>query len=101
MRRFILFDGRAANGDTDEASVLVACETNEEALEARGEYGDMACYSYNLTQMPEGQHDQLDDERHEWNWYPGDPTTGDWPISGLRNDELRPEYDLDKLKPRE
>lgn len=66
-RTYILYDSRAWGGETDEASVLVVCEDNEEACEYKGDYGGMACFSY------AEQGDQLIDERHEWNWYPGDP----------------------------
>jgi hypothetical protein len=79
-RTFILYDGRAADGSgTEDASVLVVCEDNEEALEYRGDFGDMACYSYAVKKTPEGQHDELVDEQFEWNWFPGNPTTGPWP----------------------
>ena len=78
-RKFILYDSRAAGGDTDEASVLEACESNEEALESRGDYGGMSCYSYALEKTPGDKPDQLVDEQLEWNWFPGDPTTGEWP----------------------
>lgn len=41
-RSYILYDSRAADGlGTDDASVLVACEDNDEALSYRGEFGAM------------------------------------------------------------
>lgn len=81
MRKFILYDGRAAapGSDTDEATILEVCEDNEEALEARGTYGAMGCYSYEVKPTPEGQPDELHDEQFEWNWFPGNPTKGPWP----------------------
>jgi len=67
-RVYILYDGRASDAmGTDEASVLVACESDEEALSYRGEYGGMSCYSYD----EDGSN--LINERFEWNWFPGDP----------------------------
>ena len=73
-RAYILYDSRAADGmGTDDASVLVACESNEEALSYRGEYGGMACYSY----REDGKN--LVDEKFEWNWFPGNPRKGPWP----------------------
>jgi len=80
-RIFILYDDRAAapGSNTDDASVLEVCESNEEALEARGDYGGMACYSYDVKKMPDGQTDHLINEQFEWNWFPGNPTKGPWP----------------------
>jgi hypothetical protein len=79
-RVFILYDGRAADGSgANDASVLVVCEDNEEALEYRGDFGDMACYSYRVKPMPGDTPDQLIDEQFEWNWFPGNPETGPWP----------------------
>jgi hypothetical protein len=64
-RIYILYDSRAADGlGTDEASVLVVCETERQARSQCGEFGGMACYSY----RDEGG--ELTDERHEWNWFP-------------------------------
>jgi hypothetical protein len=73
-RVFILYDDRAADGEgTEDAAVLVTCESNTEALGYRGEFGAMACYSYFDEQ------NDLVDERFEWNWFPGNPTKGPWP----------------------
>ena len=73
-RQYILYDDRAAHGDgTEDASVLVVCDDNEEALDYRGDFGGMACYSYAV----DGKN--LIDERFEWNWFPGNPTKGPWP----------------------
>lgn len=78
-RTFILFDDRAADGSgTEDASVLMVCEDNEEALDCRGDYGAMACYSYEVKKTPD-QSDELVDEQFEWNWFPGNPTSGPWP----------------------
>lgn len=75
-RKYILYDDRAAHGSgTEDASILVFCEDNEEALDYRGDFGGMACYSYHYD---EGN---LTDEKFEWNWFPGNPTKGPWPKS--------------------
>lgn len=67
-RQYILFDSRAADGmGTEEASVLVACESDEEACDYKGDFGGMACYSYAV------EDDKLVGERFEWCWFPGDP----------------------------
>lgn len=64
QRAYILYDARAADGlGTDNAAVLVACESEEEAESYKGEFGGMACYSYRIN----GQN--LEDERFEWNWF--------------------------------
>lgn len=67
QRQYILYDDRAAapGMGTENASVLVACDDNEEALSYRGDYGGMACYSYRVDGS------NLVDERFEWNWFPG------------------------------
>jgi len=65
-RTYILYDDRAADGaGTENASVLVACESNREAKSYRGDFGGMACYSY------EEKDGELVDEQFEWNWFPG------------------------------
>lgn len=67
-RKYILYDDRAAHGmGTEDASILEVCDSDEEACEAKDDYGGMACYSYAT------KGDQLVDERFEWNWFPGDP----------------------------
>jgi len=71
-RQFILYDGRACNGQgTDDASVLVYCEDSKDASSYKGEYGQMACYSYALDKTTgKNEPDRLVDERHEWDYYP-------------------------------
>lgn len=70
-RVYILYDSRAADGlGTDEASVLVVCESEEEAESYKGDFGGMACYSY----REEGE--RFVDERFEWNWFPGSDEIG-------------------------
>lgn len=60
-RMYILYDGRACGGQgTDDATVLVACSSDREARGYKGDYGQMACYSYAVN----GQ--ELSDERWEW-----------------------------------
>jgi hypothetical protein len=61
-RQFILYDGRAIHGSTDDASVLVSCDSDEEAKNWKGGFGEMACYSYAI----EG--DRLTDEKLEWTY---------------------------------
>lgn len=69
-RTFILYDSRAAveGMDTDEASVLVCCESDEEARDYAGDYGGMACWSYAREKQPDDT-THLVDERWEWNWF--------------------------------
>lgn len=67
-RSWILYDGRAmADQGTDDAMVLVACDSEKEASDYKGDFGDMACYSYDLTSKNE-----LVRERWEWDYYDGD-----------------------------
>lgn len=66
-RMYILYDGRAAGGDTSEASVLVCCETYREAWSERKDYGGASvCYSYRQSGK------QLIDERYEFMWFHGE-----------------------------
>lgn len=66
-RQWILYDGRAVAGrGTDDAQVLVCCDSDREARSYAGDFGsEMACYSYRIVG------DQLVDERHEWDWFDG------------------------------
>ena len=62
-RIYILYDGRACNNvGTEDASVLVTCESNNEAKGYKGDFGMMACYSYKL----DGKN--LTNERWEWDY---------------------------------
>ena len=46
-RLYIIYDGRAISGDTDDAAVMVACESLKEALSYKGDFGgDCVLYSY-------------------------------------------------------
>ncbi len=64
-RTYILYDGRACGAaGTEDASVLVACDSNREAKSYKGDYGQMACYSYAVNG------DQLSDERWGWDYLP-------------------------------
>ncbi len=57
---WILYDGRACDGKgSGNASVLVFCDDDAEARTYAGDFGDMACYSYN---------EKTQEERWEWNW---------------------------------
>lgn len=69
-RQYILYDGRASFGDTFDASVFVACDSDEEACSYKGDYGQMVCFSYAIKENPGDEPDELVDERFEWNWYP-------------------------------
>lgn len=61
-RKYILFDGRACGGvGTDDATVLVFCDTAEEAHSYKDDFGDAACYSYAVKDG-----NILYDERWEW-----------------------------------
>lgn len=48
---------------TDDAQVLVFCDSEQEAKSYRGSYGTMACYSYTATDG------ELTDERWEWDYH--------------------------------
>lgn len=62
-RTYLLFDSRACGAQgTEDASVLVACESNREAKSYKGDYGAMACYSYR------DDNGTLIDERWEWDF---------------------------------
>lgn len=67
-KTWILYDGRACGGlsSTDDAAVLVACDSNKEAKSYKGQYGTMACYSY----KHKGR--ELVDEQWEWDWHVGE-----------------------------
>ena len=67
-RKYILYDDRACGGSTDDASVLEMCDTNEEACEAKGKHGNMACFSYDILKTLNGQPDRLINEEFEWNY---------------------------------
>jgi hypothetical protein len=75
MKKYILFDDRASDplAGTVDAAVLVVCDDKKEALDYRGDFGGMACYSY------DDEGGQLTNEQFEWNWFPGNPITGPWP----------------------
>jgi hypothetical protein len=65
MKQYILYDSRAAGGlGTDDASVLVACESEAEAKSYKGEFGGMSCYSYDIVDS------KLVNEKWEWDWFP-------------------------------
>lgn len=65
-RTYILYDSRAcvAQG-TGDASVFVACDSDEEARSYCGDYGVMACYSYDVD-----ANNNLINEKWEWDWHP-------------------------------
>jgi len=68
MKMWILYDGRACgNAGTDDASVLVACDSAKEADVYKGDYGSMACYSYDIVDG------KLVNRQWEWDWHPGEP----------------------------
>lgn len=61
---FLLFDGRACGGEGNEdALVLVACDSDKEARSYAGDFGDMACYQYELVGG------EWTNEEWWWDWY--------------------------------
>ncbi len=61
-KHWILYDGRASGGpgsDSDAAVVLVSCDSDKEARSYAGDYGDMACYTYD---------EQTQEELWLWDW---------------------------------
>ncbi len=70
-RSYILYDGRATPEESGDATILVACSSNQEALGYRGDFGGMSCFSYDVT-----VDNKLIHERFEWNWFPGMRTKG-------------------------
>lgn len=67
-REYILYDARACGGaGTDDATVLVACNSNKEAESYKGDYGAMACYSYAVEKGADGKR-MLVDEQWEWDY---------------------------------
>ena len=66
-RIWILYDGRACGGvGTEDAMVLVACTSEKEAKSYKGDFGDMACYSY--SEIVENGKNMLVDEKWEWDY---------------------------------
>lgn len=63
-RMYLLYDGRARQGvgGVDDATVLVVCGDEDEAISMRDDFGDVACYSYRESG------NRLVDRRHEWDW---------------------------------
>lgn len=62
-RAYILYDSRTCGAvGTDDATVLVFCDSNKEAKSYKGEYGIMACYSYEMKD------NTLQDEKWEWDY---------------------------------
>lgn len=67
---FILYDARACgDGDTDEATIFVSCDSMKEAKGYKGDYGAMACFSYDIIPK-EGERGELVNETWEWDYYP-------------------------------
>ena len=63
-RKYILYDSRACGAvGTDDAAVIVFCDSNKEAKSYKGQYGAMACYSYRENE------NMLDDEKWEWDYF--------------------------------
>ena len=63
-RSYILYDSRACGVQgTEDACVLVSCESDEEAQSHKGDFGSMACYSYEI------KGNELVDERWEWDYW--------------------------------
>lgn len=54
MKLYIVYDGRAAGGDTDDASVLLATSNKHEALQHAKDY-DGCVYSYDEAQPWKGK----------------------------------------------
>ena len=67
-KHWILYDARACGGvGTYVASVLVSCDSDEEARSYGGHYGEMACYSYD---------EETEVEQWEWDWLEGPTPAG-------------------------
>ncbi len=67
-RIWILYDSRACGAvGTDDALVLVACDSEKEAKSYCGDYGAMACYSY--AEVKRDGKNILEDEKWEWDYF--------------------------------
>jgi len=65
-RMYIVYDGRAASGDTEKAQILLATDDFEEAKQSQREYGDAVIFSYKEITKEDGSR-HLIDERLESN----------------------------------
>ena len=53
MKKYVIYDGRAIHGDTDDAMCMTMCDSLEEARSYKGEWGECAIYSYDVTPKDE------------------------------------------------
>ena len=61
-RMYIVYDGRAASGNTEEAQILLATEDFEEAKQAQREYGDAVIFSYKEATKEDGSRHLIDEK---------------------------------------
>lgn len=59
-RIYLIYDGRAMGGNTDDATVMLVCYSLQEALNEKGNFGE-SCVIYSY--LPVNQ--ELTDERFE------------------------------------
>ena len=59
---YILYDSRAAGGDTEDAAIYETCDTEAEALESRKNWPDAVCYGYDLV-MKDGLQQTANERR--------------------------------------
>ena len=65
---YIVYDGRACGDQgTDDAMVMVSCDSLEEARSYNGDYGQVAIYSYDIYAR-----NQLKNERWVEDYIPED-----------------------------
>ena len=49
-RVWILYDSRAAHGETDDAAIYETCESEREARRNRKDWPDAVCYRYDIVE---------------------------------------------------
>jgi hypothetical protein len=64
-KMYVLYSEKACgNRGTEHAVVFVSCDSMKEAKSYKGQFGSMACYSYDK------EDGKLVNERWEWDYYP-------------------------------
>ena len=64
VRMYVVYDGRAASGDTENASILLATMDLEEVKQTLPYLGDAVVFSYREVVKDDGSH-HLEDQRLE------------------------------------
>lgn len=54
---FVMYDARAADGDTDDATVYVTADSEREARSYNDSFPDGVWFEYDLATNPDGAHE--------------------------------------------